>query len=138
MVAGGSLQSEAIADLQYDEGTLLVDRASREGTVVDTLDGVTVALDVTLDDALRLEGLARELVNRIQGLRKELELDLDDRIQVQVGCDGLLAEALCAHWGLISDEVLATGDAPDTGTPPTDGKAFDVDGMSASIEIARV
>ncbi len=138
VVAGGSLQSEAIAELRYDETTLLVDRASREGTVVDTLDGVTVALDVTLDDALRLEGLARELVNRIQGLRKEQEFDLDDRIQVQIGCDGLLADALKVHWGLISDEVLATGEAPDTSVTPGEGKAFDVDGMSASIEIARV
>lgn len=138
VVAGGSVPSAAVEDLQYDETTLLVDRASREGTVVDTLDGVTVALDVTLDDALRLEGLARELVNRIQGLRKDEGLELDDRIQVEVGCDGMLSEALAAHWPLIADEVLATGPAPDPAGAPAEGRAFDVDGMTASIRIQRV
>ena len=66
------------------------------------------------------------------------ELDLDDRIKVQVGCDGMLADALRTHWALIADEVLATGEAPDASSSPTGGKEFDVDGMSASIEIVRV
>ena len=138
VVAGESLQSAVIEDLRYDGETLLVDRESREGTVVDTLDGVTVALDVTLDDDLRREGLARELVNRIQGLRKEQELDLDDRIEVEASCDGMLAEALSAHWSLIADEVLATGSAPDPGASVEGGREFDLDGMVASIRIRRV
>jgi len=138
VLAGGAVPSEAVDGLSYDASTLLVDRSSREGTVVDTVDGVTVALDVSLDDALVREGLARELVNRIQGVRKDLGFQLDDRIEVSVACSGALAEALQEHWGLISEETLALGDCPDASREVSDGHTFDIDGASAVIGVRKV
>jgi len=54
------------------------------GWSVATEAGITVALDITIDDALKKEGLARDLVNRIQNLRKEQGLDVQDKISIQV------------------------------------------------------
>ncbi len=139
---GGSIASGSIEGLVYDAESLLVDRASKEGTVVDTADGVTVALDVTLTDELVVEGLARELVTRIQNLRKESGLELDDRIEVSASCEGPLASALTTHWELIAGEVLAKGVCPD----PTaavyaaaeGASAFDIDGAHVTLRVKKV
>ena len=142
VLSGQSLPSSSIDGLVYDTESLLVDRASREGTVVDTADGVTVALDVTLTDELVVEGLARELVTRIQNLRKDTGLELDDRIEVSVACEGQLAEALKTHWSLIAGEVLGVGECPDpsaTVDAGADGAAaFDIDGADVVLRVKKV
>ena len=69
--------------------------------------GYAVALDTSVDEALRLEGLARELVRAINDLRKALDLELSDRIRVAVGADGLVADAARRHGEWIAAEVLA-------------------------------
>jgi isoleucyl-tRNA synthetase len=68
---------------------------------------VTVALDLTLDDDLRREGVARELVHHVQALRKSAGLDVSDRIMLGVEANGPPAEALAAHRDWIAAEVLA-------------------------------
>ncbi|MBP8824263.1 MAG: isoleucine--tRNA ligase [Flavobacteriales bacterium] len=70
---------------------------------------LTVALDITLTEALTLEGIARELVSRIQTLRKESGLEVTDRIQlhVQRNGGGLLEQAVELHAGHIRAETLA-------------------------------
>jgi isoleucyl-tRNA synthetase len=127
VVAGGSVPSAAVEGLSYDAETLLVDRRSREGLAVATEAGVTVALDLELTEDLRLEGLAREVVNRIQGLRKERDLALDDRIALGLEAEGELARALDTHWDLIAGEVLATRRLAEAGT---DAVAFEVEGST--------
>ncbi|MEX0664611.1 MAG: isoleucine--tRNA ligase [Acidimicrobiia bacterium] len=69
--------------------------------------GVAVALDTTVDGALRREGTARELVRAINDHRKELGLELSDRIRVALHCSGELAEAALEHRDWIMAEVLA-------------------------------
>jgi isoleucyl-tRNA synthetase len=78
---------------------------------------VQVALDVELTDALRREGLARELVRHIQAARKAAGLQVDDRVAVTLQVDdGLLTAALAEHGATIAGEVLAVrlerGDPP--------------------------
>ena len=77
------------------------------GWQVASEDGVTVALDVTLDDALLAEGTARELVNRIQNLRKSSGLNVTDRIKIKVeGLPGI--EKAVEGFGIyIMTETLA-------------------------------
>jgi isoleucyl-tRNA synthetase len=70
---------------------------------------MTVALDVTLTDSLREEGLARELVNRIQNLRKEGGLDLTDKILVKIQQNDALDTAIQNNLNYICAETL-TGD----------------------------
>lgn len=78
------------------------------GLLVAQAKGVAVALDVTLTDDLRAEGDARELVNRVQKLRKERGFDVTDRIVLHIEAKGSLAEAVKAHKPYICSEILAT------------------------------
>ncbi|MEM8557798.1 MAG: DUF5915 domain-containing protein, partial [Bacteroidota bacterium] len=78
---------------------------------------VVVALDTTLTDDLRAEGLAREFINRIQTLRKRADFDVTDRIAIAVAAEGAVADALAAHATTIRNETLAlTLDATDAPT----------------------
>lgn len=69
--------------------------------------GVTVALDITLSDVLRREGIARDFVNRIQNLRKELGLEVLDKINVQVENSEVVSAALIEFKDYISTETQA-------------------------------
>ena len=79
----------------------------RTGWQVASDGGSSVALDVALDDELRREGLARELVRTLNDLRKRDGLELTDRITVEVSADGALAEAVAAHGEAIAADTLA-------------------------------
>jgi isoleucyl-tRNA synthetase len=68
---------------------------------------ITVALDVQVTDDLLLQGLAREAVNRLQGIRKSADLELTDRIQVEYSASGDLERAFEMHGDLIRRETLA-------------------------------
>ena len=68
--------------------------------------GLTVALDVTITDELRKEGNARELVNRVQNLRKESGLDVTDRIKLIVQKNEILEQAIAANEQYIKTETL--------------------------------
>lgn len=68
---------------------------------------ITVALDTSLDKDQILEGLAREVVNRVQKLRKTAGLKLDDRIRVEYDADGEIAEAIAANVDYIKEQTLA-------------------------------
>lgn len=69
---------------------------------------MTVALDVVLDDALKAEGLSRELVNRVQNLRKDAGLEITDRISLAVCAEGEVRRALESNLDYIRTETLAT------------------------------
>jgi isoleucyl-tRNA synthetase len=69
---------------------------------------LTVALDVTITPGLREEGLARELVNRIQNLRKESNLDVTDRIDVKIQRNSAINEAINNNLNYICTEILAS------------------------------
>src|SRR5205814_8397352 len=67
-----------------------------------------VAPDLSLDDELRREGLAPDIVRAIQGARKDAGLAVEQRIRLTLDGDDLLLEAARAHEGYIAAETLAT------------------------------
>ena len=69
---------------------------------------LTVALDVTVTDELRYEGIAREFVNRIQNIRKESGFDVTDKIVVMIEDHDLVREAVKRHASYIGSQTLAT------------------------------
>jgi isoleucyl-tRNA synthetase len=77
-----------------------------EGWLVANQDGITVALDIHISDDLRKEGIARELVNRIQNLRKESDFDIVDKITLYVQKDTVLEEAIKENEDYIKTETL--------------------------------
>ena len=100
----------------------------------------TVALDPTLDDELRAEGIARELINRIQRLRKDAGLEITDRIQLVIGGPDGVLEAAAAHRDFIGGETLSAevtvgGAEPDGGSAHE--RELDLDGTPAWIGLQR-
>jgi isoleucyl-tRNA synthetase len=91
-------------ELEPDE--VLVERGGREGWAVASAEGITVALDLGLDDELVLEGEAYELIHRVNSLRKEHGYELTDRIVLTV--PEAQRELRERHGDWIAREVLAT------------------------------
>ena len=79
-----------------------------EGYQVESESGRAVALALELDDELRREGLAREIVHAVQNARKEAGLEITDRIELALGGDDELLAAARAHEGYVGGETLAT------------------------------
>jgi isoleucyl-tRNA synthetase len=77
-----------------------------EGWLVANEGALTVALDVTINEELRKEGIARELVNRIQNLRKDSGFEVTDRIDVQLQNDPQVAAAIASNEEYIKSETL--------------------------------
>ena len=77
-----------------------------EGWLVANSNGITVALDITISDELRKEGIARELVNRIQNIRKDSGFEVTDKIVVKMEKNSQLEEAVLANSNYIKSETL--------------------------------
>jgi isoleucyl-tRNA synthetase len=92
---------------RLEEGDFDVLQEAAGGLIVKAEGAFTVALDPELDDELRSEGAARELVNRIQRLRKEAGLEITDRIDLAIAGPGPLQEAAREHREFIARETLA-------------------------------
>ncbi|WP_431243301.1 isoleucine--tRNA ligase [Flavobacterium sp. P21] len=77
-----------------------------EGWLVANSNGITVALDITISEELKNEGIARELVNRIQNIRKDSGFEVTDKIKVQIKRDGILEDAVLKNLDYIKSETL--------------------------------
>jgi isoleucyl-tRNA synthetase len=99
-----------------------------------------VALELTLDEGLRREGTAREIVHAIQAARKQAGLDISDRIRLQLGGSQALATAVEEHSAYITDEVLAVGyDFDVVGELAGDGAGVvSIDGEPLAIAVTPV
>jgi len=127
---GGTL---VIDDHTIDEGDIVVVRRPREGTVVATAGAVSVALDTTLDRALIVEGMAREIINRIQAERRALDFEVSDRIRVRwTSASDEVVAAFDAHGDLIAGEVLAVDISY---ADSSDGALIDLAGKPVQLEI---
>ncbi len=77
------------------------------GWLVSTEGKLTVALDITLTDELRAEGAARELINRIQNIRKESGFEVTDKIRVEIEAKPAVEQALAGFSDYIAAQTLA-------------------------------
>ncbi len=97
-----------------------------DGYQVERAGGHAVALDTVLDDDLRREGFAREVVHAVQIARKEAGLDVEDRISLGLGGDAELLDAVRAHEAYVTGETLATslelGDGDGDATAQIEGR----------------
>jgi isoleucyl-tRNA synthetase len=99
----------------------------------DYLIGESVALETRITPDLLAAGRAREIVHRIQNIRKEMDLDYSARVSIAYTCAAELESVFAAHADYIMGETLATGLAP---TPNTgDGGSFKIDGFDCALKI---
>ncbi|WP_316805801.1 isoleucine--tRNA ligase [Pedobacter agri] len=106
------------------------------GWQVTNLGSLTVALDVTISEELKQEGISRELVNRIQNLRKELNFEVTDKIKVSLQNDNLVATAVAKNKAYICAEILAEElELTDT---VTDANKITIDDVELSISVTKI
>ena len=104
------------------------------GWLVASEDGLTVALDINLTDTLKKEGLSRDIVNRIQNLRKDQDLEVQDKIDILFSThDKLIREAMEVHQKSIQHETQAKTILFNTDLP--DGVSLDIDGAEIIIQL---
>ena len=77
-----------------------------EGWLVASSGSLTVALDVTINEELRKEGIAREMINRIQNMRKDSGFEVTDRIDIKILKDGFVEKAVADNLNYIKTETL--------------------------------
>src|SRR5690606_31280972 len=77
------------------------------GWLVSSEDGITVALDATITEELKQEGIARELINRVQNLRKDSGLEVTDKIILKIETTEEIKIAVEANKSYVCNEVLA-------------------------------
>ncbi len=137
--AGGEVLIEVGGEshrVQADEVEVV--RVARGDLAVETAEGFTIGLDPAVSEPLRLEGVARELVNRIQRLRRDSGLEVSDRIRLWLTGDGDVIRAVEAHGDYIAAETLAVELAADGAPAEVDGaRDFDLDGVGARIALVR-
>jgi len=126
-------------ELEPDDVTI-ISRASG-ALVVEHQGHLFAAIDPTLTPELEREGMARELISRVQRMRKESGLAISDRIEVSIGGDARVVEAARAHREWIADEVLATnvaiGEEHPRSTHMPARQQVDIDGVHAELALTR-
>jgi len=143
----GNLSADEIAKLEAEGAIQLATRHSLfitdveiiaedvPGWQVANLGKLTVALDVTITTALKQEGLAREVINRIQNQRKAMGLEVTDRINVQIKYPGYIRDAVNNNLSYICAEILA--DSILTDNELTEGEKTEIDGNEILIAISK-
>jgi isoleucyl-tRNA synthetase len=104
-----------------------------EGYQVERSGRHAVALELTLDEELRREGLAREVVHAVQAARKSAGLNVEDRISLTLGGDSELLEAARVHQEYVAGETLATALSYDG----ADGAPANIEGRELRIAVER-
>ena len=95
------------SEIQIDLSDVVITTEDIPGWVVTSMNGNTVALDISLSDNLISEGLAREVINRVQNLRKDLGFEVTDRIEITLSAEDKLANAINNNLNYICSETLA-------------------------------
>ena len=125
--------SEKSTTLTLDD--VLISSQDIEGWLVANSNGITVALDVTISETLKNEGIAREIVNRIQNLRKDSGFEVTDRIHVSLlSCDKLDI-AVQQNMEYIKEETLT--DTLSFETQMTNATEISFDGIQTKLSINK-
>lgn len=110
-----------------------VEREVHEGMIAANAGNITIALDTTLTEELQLEGLAREIVNKINTMRREAGFDITDRIDVKIKATEKLKQSYGRHKEYINNEILSLSfDFVDNS-----GREWDLNGEQTKIEVTK-
>ena len=136
-----SLEKEGKININVDDQAVVVEASDVEiisedipGWLVANEGNLTVALEIELNDDLKNEGMARELINRIQNLRKDCGLEITDRIKVTVTPNAQIENAVNAFAEYIKGQVLADSIT----LADNDGSSTNFDDFDANIKVEKV
>ncbi|MEQ8687416.1 MAG: isoleucine--tRNA ligase [Imperialibacter sp.] len=133
-ISGKFLLKTAKGDIELTPEDFEISSEDIPGWLVASEDGLTVALDITITDELKKEGIARDLVNRVQNLRKDMGLEVQDKIRLSVKeSEKMVNEALISFKDYICSETQAlslemVGDL-------TDAVVLDMDEFNLEVKV---
>ncbi len=135
LIQGGTLSLTVDAESwTLTSEDIQVERSVKEGTVAQTTpEGITIVLQTQLNDELLIEGLARELVNKINTMRREGGYAVTDRITVHLETTDRVKRAFAHHRDYICNDVLAVI----VQFEANDGESLDLNGEPTKISIAK-
>ena len=135
------LEKHGSIDLNVEGQLVAIDAADVEiisedipGWLVSNEGNLTVALEVELTEALRNEGIARELINRIQNMRKDSGLEIVDRINVVISRHEAIEKSVAEFAEYIKTQVLAD----DIVLADNDGTEVEIDEIKANIKVEKL
>ena len=124
-------------DIELAQSDVLVETEQKPGLMAQSEGGITVVLDTNLTDALIAEGYARELISKVQQWRKDLGLELTDRIELSVDVETSVMDALSSFSAMICGTVLA--DRLNAGAlEAAEAKEVDLNGKQATVYLRKV
>ena len=130
--------------LQVDGQEAVLERADVEiisedipGWLVANEGRLTVALDITVTDELKKEGLARELVNRIQNLRKSSGFEITDKVNITLASSAEMDGAVEAYQEYIKSQVLANNLVV-TAEPISDTTSLDFEDFTLAVKVEKI
>ena len=135
-VANGGTYTFAVdgAEVSLAEADLLIEPMQRKGFAVETEGEIAVILDETLTPELILEGNIREIISKVQTMRKEAGFEVTDHIRLAVS-EGEVAEILRENESQVAEETLA--DEVAYGALSGYEKQWDINGMSATFSVEK-
>ena len=120
-------------EIALSKDDLLIETEQKEGFCTLTSNGVTVAMDTALTEELINEGFVREIISKLQTMRKDSGFEVMDHIIVTIDTDEKLAAVIDANKAQISTDVLAN----EITCAPNDGKEWDINGVKAVISVKK-
>ena len=115
---------------------LFIERHQKDGVISDSMDDLTVALDIQLTKELIDEGYAREFINKIQQTRKEMNLNVTDRIKVKYQADKKFIEAVTKHKEYVTQETLMDSlQVTDSNLAFT---TWDMNGIPCQLQVTKI
>jgi isoleucyl-tRNA synthetase len=117
---------------------LEIQKIEKAGQAVESYGGITIALNAEIDEALRDEGFAREIVNKVQNMRKSSGFEVVDRIEIIISTVDPLSSAVAKFNDFICRETLADKIEQVKKMPPDNGGTnWNINGIKAQIAVVR-
>ena len=132
--SGNTLQVEIGGQMiALEPNDVQIERKVKEGLAAGNEGDLTVALDTAVDEDLLREGLARELVNKINTMRREQGFEVTDRIRIRIQTTARVEECFSLYKNYIAGEVLAV----EVEFGPNEGTAWDLNGEETVIQLQK-
>ncbi len=124
-------------EVALDKDDVLTEATQKPGFAAQTERELTVVLDCNLTPDLIVEGYQREVVSKLQTMRKDMGLDVTDRIRVTCEADGELSEAIAAGRAFIMQSVLAAELTQGPAPAGAESKEWDINGKTATLSVVK-
>jgi isoleucyl-tRNA synthetase len=135
LMASGKTSFEG---LDFASEDVMIFTENIEGWVIESIDNITVAIDTSLDEELISEGIAREFISKVQSIRKEKEMDVNDKIRIVFTAESDLEKIIDGQKKYISEQTMA--DNMETGK--ADGsngyEDLNINGRTCRVSIEKI